>query len=336
MARLPLPHLLRLTDQVGVIEHATGAEPAREHGYCVDDVARALIVVVREPDALGDLDPLVTTYLAFLSSAIATDGRCRNRRSTDGSWTDEPEVSDAWGRAIWALGVAATRARSAAVRERALINAIVALRRRSPYVRATAFAALGAAEILATYPSFTSVRTFLSDALELLPSRPGAAWDWPEPRLRYANGALADAVMAAGAALDRPEVVQRGFEMLAWLAEVERLDGHLSVTGTAGAGPDDHRPLFDQQPIEPAAIADAAVRAWDLTADSRWLEILELAWGWFVGENDGGVLMHDPATGAGFDGLTSDGRNENRGAESTLAFLSTYQHSRRLLRREFA
>jgi hypothetical protein len=40
--------------------------------------------------------------------------------------------------------------------------------------------------------------------------------------------------------------------------------------------------------------------------------------------------MFDPATGAGFDGLQRTGRNNNRGAESTLAMLHTAQHARRL------
>ncbi len=43
-------HLLRLSDEVGVFEHADGAIPRREHGYCVDDVSRALLVITREAE----------------------------------------------------------------------------------------------------------------------------------------------------------------------------------------------------------------------------------------------------------------------------------------------
>ena len=49
-----------------------------------------------------------------------------------------------------------------------------------------------------------------------------------------------------------------------------------------------------------------------------------------MGDNDASTPMFDPESGAGFDGLETDGRNENRGAESTLAALSTYQQARRL------
>ena len=41
--------------------------------------------------------------------------------------------------------------------------------------------------------------------------------------------------------------------------------------------------------------------------------------------------MIDLETGAGFDGLEPDGRNLNRGAESTLAALATWQLARRFL-----
>jgi hypothetical protein len=102
------------------------------------------------------------------------------------------------------------------------------------------------------------------------------------------------------------------------------------VTGTAGRGPGETGPFFDQQPIEVATIADASARAYALRGDARWLEGVRRAWGWFVGENDIGVPMFDPRSGAGFDGLEPGGRNENRGAESTLAALGTAQHAREL------
>jgi hypothetical protein len=49
---------------------------------------------------------------------------------------------------------------------------------------------------------------------------------------------------------------------------------------------------------------------------------------WFLGVNDSGSSLHDPASGGGCDGLMVDGRNENQGAESTLALLSTLQQAR--------
>ena len=95
-----------------------------------------------------------------------------------------------------------------------------------------------------------------------------------------------------------------------------------------GRGPQDNRPAFDQQPIEVATLADACARA--AAADPRplWSEGVRSAAAWFQGANDAGLLMWDPETGGGFDGLHADRVNQNQGAESTIAVISTMQHAR--------
>jgi hypothetical protein len=37
-------HLEAISDEIGIIQHALGALPDPTHGYCTDDVARALLV----------------------------------------------------------------------------------------------------------------------------------------------------------------------------------------------------------------------------------------------------------------------------------------------------
>ena len=67
----------------------------------------------------------------------------------------------------------------------------------------------------------------------------------------------------------------------------------------------------------------------DVDGHRRWADGITAARDWFLGDNDGGVVMWDPETGGGFDGLQRSGANHNQGTESTLAFLSTMQHARR-------
>ena len=112
-------HLDALTDDRGLFEHALGDVPRREHGYCVDDVARGLIVVVRELEQTPLTERLAHAYFTFLADAVAPDGRVRNRMSTDGQWADRPALGDWWGRALWALGVTASRARTRGMRDQA-------------------------------------------------------------------------------------------------------------------------------------------------------------------------------------------------------------------------
>jgi hypothetical protein len=194
-----------------------------------------------------------------------------------------------------------------------------------------AFAGLGAAEVLRTHPRHQGARGLLAASARQV-GRPSydEAWPWPEPRLTYANAALPDVLLAAGAALDLPLVTIDGLTLLGWLLDVQTRDGHLSVVPVGGRGPADAIGGFDQQPIEVAAIADACARAFALTGDSRWRHGVELAAAWFAGSNDASTSLLDDLSGGGCDGLEPHGRNDNQGAESTLALLSTLQHAQGL------
>lgn len=329
-------HLWALTDERGLFEHALLDVPRAEHGYCVDDAARGLVVVCREPEPGEQLQRLAGRYLDFVLSAVDRDGACRNRMTAAGRWTDLPGFGDWWGRAVWGLGVAAVHAPNDDMRTRAQQGFQLAAQGRSPSRHAMAFAALGAGEValgsaggVLAGPD-AAARALLPDAVRVIGLGRDDSWPWPEPRLRYANGSLVEALLLAGHVLPDPAVFAHAERMLAFLLRVETRNGHLSVTPTNGRGPDEPGPAFDQQPIEVAALADACARAYALTSDPTWLIGLRSAWSWFLGDNDSSTVMFDPVTGAGYDGLERDGRNLNQGAESTLAVLSTAQHARAL------
>lgn len=327
----PLVHLGRLTNAEGLFEHALLTVPRREHGYCVDDAARGLVVLCRAPESSSLGDQLAHRYLDFTLAALVPDGRCHNRRAAGGGWLDEPGLGDWWGRAIWGLGVAAVHATSRELRLRALDGFQTAVLARSAHGRAMAFAALGAGEVLLCDPGHAAARALLGDAVEALGTiGTDPAWPWPEPRLRYANGAVAEALLMAGIALPAPLSLAAGLRLLDFLLRVESRGRSLSVTPTGGWGPDDPRPGYDQQPIEVATLADACARAYAATGELRWRDGVRAAWAWFYGDNDGHVVMFDARTGGGYDGLEAHGRNLNQGAESTLAVLSTAAQAQRL------
>ncbi len=99
--------LSRLTDDVGLLEHAKHSIARREHGYCTDDVARGLVVVSREPKPTLELHRLSGCYLGFLMHAQDKTGAFHNRFGYDRRWADEAGMGDWWGRALWGLGTAA-------------------------------------------------------------------------------------------------------------------------------------------------------------------------------------------------------------------------------------
>jgi hypothetical protein len=321
------------------LEHAKGPVPRREHGYCLDDVARGLLVLSRVPEPSPTETALQQRYLAFVAHAQTPSGTCRNRLSYQRSWTDHASTGDWWGRALWALGSMVSGSGPAWARHEALERFGVSARCRSPWPRATAFATLGAAEVTSAIPSHEGARDLLVDALVTLPrprSQPrvqpdGDPWLWPEDRLSYANASMAEALIAAGAALHDEQAVADGLQLLGWLLELQTGEGHLSLVPAGGWTPGEPRPGFDQQPIEAAALADACARAFSVTGDPSWLAAVGSCLNWFLGQNDAGQPMHDPATGGGYDGLEPAGPNLNQGAESTLAWLQTLQHGRRIM-----
>lgn len=323
-------HLAAMTDERGLFEHAERAVPRVEHGYCTDDNARMLIVTSRETDD-GTPAVLSRVALAFTLAAQVPDGRTRNRMSSSGEWTDVATTDDCWGRNLWGLGVAATNHDDSGIRAEALAAFDAGVRQRSRWPRAMAFAALGAAEVLAANPDHVDADDLLRAAVAAIGQPEPAPWTWPEQRLTYANAVLAEATIAAGSALAEPSLVDRGLAMLRWLLDRETERGHLSVTGTQGRTRSDTGPQFDQQPIEVATMAEACWRAYTITGDSRWTDGIALAARWFDGANDTGAVMRDDATGGSFDGLLPDGVNLNQGAESTLALISTMQRARTLM-----
>lgn len=361
-------HLDALTDAVGLFEHARGRVPRTEHAYCVDDVARGLIAVCRQdpragadgpatrwadlpraqggpvphrpagrPDPAVDLPGLAVTYARFLGRAQDPDGAVVNRQGLDGARHGEPGLEDCWGRMLWALGTAAARGQDSWLVRWARDRFRIGCTRRSPWPRAMAFAGLGAAELLRVDPGHEPARSLLRDAALAVDPDPDLAadvahgWPWPERRLSYANAVLPDVLLAAGDCLHDDRLVARGLALLGWLLDLQTAGGHLSLTPAAGRAPGDPAgPAFDQQPIEAATLADACARAHELTGDPRWSAAVESAAAWFFGRNDSSTSLYDPQTGGCCDGLEVHGRNENQGAESTLALITTVQHSSRL------
>lgn len=325
-ASVEFSHLRRLTDHNGLFEHADGTAARPEHGYCTDDNARLLALCCHEQRA--DTADLFDVSLGFVVASVEASGAVRNRMNTRGFWTDQPTTDDCWGRALWGLGTAAALTSDAG--SAALQAFQTACVERSPWPRAMAFATIGAAEVTAAHEGHVAAFELMEDTIGvigLLPAIRSAEWAWPEPRLRYANAVLAEALIAAGHALGRSDAVDSGLVMLDWLVNLQSQEGHLSVVGTEGRGRGRGRfdRQFDQQPIEPAAIADACHRAWKVTGDERWIAGVQLAHGWFMGRNDVGLVMFDPESGGGFDGLHENRVNLNQGAESTLAYVSTMQ-----------
>ena len=321
-------HIKRLTDDRGILEHAKGPHPRFHMGYCTDDNARLLIVCVRDTESTEETNELARIAARFVFDSQRSDGLVHNRMSFDRIWIDTPGTDDCWGRSLWALGEAVLRSADTELQNRCFESFLIGAGARSESLRSMCFAAIGAACILEEDARNTEARYLLHDARAMFAFNPDGRgrWRWPEPRLAYANAVIPEAMIACGVALGDDALVYRGTHLLDWLVNIETLGDHLSVTPAGGRGPDDVSPMFDQQPIEVAALADAAIRAGEATGQESWDDVVHMAGNWFLGNNDAGMPMIDLESGGGYDGLHADRVNINQGAESTLAMISTMQH----------
>ena len=343
MPELDLGHLERLTDDVGILQHASLSVPNRHHGYCTDDNARALIVTTRAQVLLARQPPLAdlaTRYLAFVYHAYDRERRTfHNFMGYDRAWLPEKESPDCHGRAVWALAVVATESKDAKHRTLAAEVFRNALPATEPLrdLRAVAFSILGLAAFGRHFPEdrvAMLLMELLADRLLGRFKQNGAeAWSWGEQVLTYDNARMAHALLAGGRMLGREEMVERGLGSLEWLLALQTNEGHFAPVGNAGwyrhGGA---MARFDQQPLEADGMIGACIEAYRVAQDKRWLGRAEMCFRWFLGENDLGLPLYDETTGGCRDGLQDGSLNENQGAESTLAWLSSLIHMQMLRR----
>jgi glycosyltransferase involved in cell wall biosynthesis len=319
----------RMSDSTGMLQHSVYSIPDRRHGYCIDDNARALILMsqIETLDA-GRRDKWMTVYAAFIQYAWNPDvRRFRNFMNFDRTWCEDIGSEDSNGRTLWALGVTARDAKERKHREWAIAlfdtTAALAFELGSP--RAQAFAMLGAAAVLEAHPGHVLatqiLRRFPDEHLALLDEVRRPEWEWFEIVLAYDNARLPEALLRAGKALGRQDLIRCGVSTLEWIAAKQTSpEGKFRAVGCESFGRAYADPLpFDQQPLEAQGMVEACRAAFDATGDARWMKEGERAYRWFLGANDHDLPVASVADGGCFDGLTQTGLNRNQGAESILA-----------------
>jgi glycosyltransferase involved in cell wall biosynthesis len=327
-----LQHLKVMTDDTGILQHAKYSIPDRIHGYCVDDNARALIVVSKYHWLLKDKSviPMIQTYLSFLHYSFNSEnGRFRNFMSYDRRWLEEVGSEDSHGRSLWGLGVAVQCAPNDAIRNMAATLFLDGLHVVEEFIspRACAFATVGLHAYMSHFGGDANarrVRTFLSEKLAaLFRNRTLDDWPWCEETVTYANAKLPHALILAGQWIPDTEMFDMGIAALKWLLEKQTAaDGHLSIIGNANwCKRECQTSTFDQQPLEAMALIDACAEAFRATGEMEWLEEGYRCLGWFMGRNDLNQQIYDFNTGGCCDGLEATGVNANQGAESTLSWL---------------
>ena len=330
----------RLSDDTGMLQHSIFSVPDRRHGYCVDDNARALILMNHvRPAQSRDAEHFSGIYASFIQHAWNPDTQTfRNFMGFSRIWLEDSGSDDSNGRTLWALAATARCGRTAAIRFWATrlydqASNSVAL---SSSPRTLAFAGLAADHMLAIDPTDPVAHAAATRTGEfLLKCLTGASrdgWPWFESSLAYDNCRLSEALIRIGDRIGRPDMVESGLATLEWItAKQTGASGLFRPIGSDGFGVDGAALPFDQQPVEVWAMIDAADAAFDVTADPRWIQTARTAYNWFYGANDRGVVLGNHVLGTCRDGIIPRGENLNEGAESTLAFHLSHVTLRTLL-----
>jgi len=336
LPKLNTDHLLSMTDDTGILQHAIFSLPNSSEGYTTDDNARALIVsILLDESALQSgrkqNQGLSHRYLAFLWLAYNNEtGRFRNFLSYNRHWQEDVGSDDSHGRALWSLGNVLGHSRNAGLRGAAgrLFEAALpaALTFTSP--RAWAYSILGMQAYLDWFPgdkAVQGVRNALANRLlDIYERAHTPTWRWFERSLSYSNARLSQALILAGWRSGNQRMIETGMDSLKWLvAEQHRDDKEIFVPiGSQGFFVEgNEKARFDQQPVEACATISACLEVYRLTEESDWFDEAQRVFGWFIGKNDLQLPLYDPTTGGCRDGLHPDRINENQGAESTLSFL---------------
>jgi glycosyltransferase involved in cell wall biosynthesis len=333
MPTFNLAHVIRLTDDTGIVQHAKYGIPNLKEGYCLDDNARALIMALmayqrnKSPEAFE----LLPVYLSYIHYMQTDDGNFRNFLSFDRRYLDEVGSEDSFGRTIWALGYLIGCAQHNSYREFAmeLFQRSYPHFQKLEHLRGMANTIIGISLYLKAIPTDEGMMQELirltTPLVEAYENTASSEWQWFEEKMTYDNAILPLALLHSYEITSNEKVKMIALESMAFLDKLTLSNGYLSPIGNDGwyyrGG---SFPTFDQQAIETMAMVLMHFQAYETLRKPEYIEKMFLSYKWFLGENTLRAPLYDHETKGCCDGLMPTGINRNQGAESTLAYMLSH------------
>jgi len=319
-------HILRMTDDTGMFQHALFSVPDLMKGYTTDDNIRALIMAVmlyeklQKPAYLA----LVYRYLGFVLYAQNEAGRFRNFMTYDRQFTEKEGSEDCFGRCLWALGYTqASPAMPTGIKEACIgaVNRALPNIQGLAAVRGQAYSLIGLSFIGSPEVDYL-IRELADSIFNRFENNAGDEnWQWFEDNLTYDNAVLPWALFAAHSRLGQDRLLRAARESLSFLDLVSFRDGYFRPVGCNGWLVRGAEPaLFDEQPLEACTSTLAHLAAYEATGDAAMLELAQRSFGWYLGENSCREDLIDSESGGCCDGITPNGLNRNQGAESIVSY----------------
>lgn len=328
-----LDHVKRMTDDTGIIQHAKFGIPNLKEGYCLDDNARALLMVLmaykqkKHPLAL-ELSPVYLSYIHYMQN---DDGMFRNFLSFSRQFLDEVGSEDSFGRTIWSLGYLLGNAPNDAYYQsgKEIFFEAAPNFEKLQSIRAIATTIIGISYYLRSNPQDEGMterlRAMAYKLVNEYKQHRSEDWHWFESILAYDNAMLPLSLLHAAGILNDDIISEIAMESMHFLSDLTLKDGYLSVVGNEKWYIKNGKPsVFAQQPLDALAMVLMFHQAFHFTKDKIWLTKLYTSFMWFLGENDLRMSLYDFETKGCCDGLENYGVNRNQGAESTLAYLISH------------
>lgn len=324
-----LQHIIRLTDDVGILQHAIGCTPNFKAGYCLDDNARALLLSMmsyrqfKEPKYLQ----ITIKYLSYINHMQNKDGIFKNFMTFTHETFDNDESDDATGRTIWALGYLIRHAPNDSIFQLAMeiFHRAIGQIKNMNHKRGFANCILGLHHYIRRFPDqdkfimlMDELATKICDGYDEFSKE---NWKWFEPIISYDNGLLPASLYRAYEITGKERFLEIADASTQFLESKCFSNEHLSLIGSnRWLKMDEDYELYAQQPIDAMAMVVLYNCMYRIKKDAKTAEKLRNSFKWFLGFNDHDLPLYDIETCGCNDGIEEFSINRNQGAESTIAY----------------
>lgn len=329
-----LTHIKNMTTDFGMLQFSKLNKPDIGSGYTLDDNARALIAMCQHYKRYRDESALkyINIYLNFIEYCQCPDGRFLNYVDYNTNFTKQnnnENLEDSAGRAMWALGylvsIGGILPAGLSERAEAMFQKTLTLTKNIYSTRAMAFIIKGLYYYnrrVKDADTLIYIKVFGDRLVQMYRHESDEEWKWFEGYLTYANSVLPEALLLCHAITGEEvykTIAKEAFDFLLSHTFDDKSITVISNRSWMFRGGKKER--YGEQPIDVAYTILALRKFHDIFKEEEYLNKMEMAFNWFLGNNHLQQIIYNPCTGGCFDGLEEHSVNLNQGAESTVSYL---------------
>ncbi len=331
--QIDFQHIKRLTSHVGIIQHANFHIPNPHHGYCLDDNARALQLMIISNKCYPKFtcDSLIETYLSYIIYMQKSDGNFHNFLSYSMDFLDDECTPDAYGRTIMALG--ATLKYDTSQKYKMIVQQIfykaIPHARKLVSIRAVAYTLVGMIWFYQTSHEKHYLDNYILPLAEYIAEEYSLCstneWNWFEEIISYDNAIIPYALLLTFDITQNKKYKDIGCISALFLDKLLFENKYLRLIGNDGwYCKGDLNNVDGQQPIEIPSLLLLYGICKKLNLTEKFRGTTHDCYNWYFGINSERLVLFDENTKGCRDGLEHQAVNYNQGAESTICFWQSF------------